>query len=419
MTREVVLVAGCRTAQGKFGGALRDIPAHQLAIAAILDVIKRAGVDAGAVNTVIAGQVYQSSEALNIGRFCALDAGLPFTITGAGVNVACCSSLEAVNSAARDIACGNSDVAIAAGVESMSTAPFRVVGHRWGTRRGNSEIIDQFDESTWSASTYRYGRFSMGMAADHVAKVYGLSRTEQDEYALRSHALAVQSIDKGLFAEEIVPFAVKQRKGDVVFAQDELPRRDTSLASLAKLSPVFVEDGGTVTAGNSSGVSDGAAAVLLMSRDKAAELGLEPIAKIRSTARVGVDPRLICMKSGSGRKGRRGARRSQGRRRRMVGDQRGVLVGRAVVLQGARHRSRTGQPERGRHRDGASGRLQRRAHGRHDDACDAPHWHEIRRRDHRRRRGDRHRHGDRAVRVVRDPRFSRGEANDHARATYR
>lgn len=187
----------------------------------------------------------------------------------------------------------------------------------------------------------------MGMAADHVAKVYGLSRTEQDEYALRSHALAVQSIDKGLFAEEIVPFAVKQRKGDVVFAQDELPRRDTSLASLAKLSPVFVEDGGTVTAGNSSGVSDGAAAVLLMSRDKAAELGLEPIAKIRSTARVGVDPRLICMKSGSGRKGRRGARRSQGRRRRMVGDQRGVLVGRAVVLQGARHRSRTGQPERG------------------------------------------------------------------------
>lgn len=298
MTREVVLVAGCRTAQGKFGGALRDIPAHQLAIAAILDVIKRAGVDAGAVNTVIAGQVYQSSEALNIGRFCALDAGLPFTITGAGVNVACCSSLEAVNSAARDIACGDSDVAIAAGVESMSTAPFRVVGHRWGTRRGNSEIIDQFDESTWSASTYRYGRFSMGMAADHVAKVYGLSRTEQDEYALRSHALAVQSIDKGLFAEEIVPFAVKQRKGDVVFAQDELPRRDTSLASLAKLSPVFVEDGGTVTAGNSSGVSDGAAAVLLMSRDKAAELGLEPIAKIRSTARVGVDPRLICISPG-------------------------------------------------------------------------------------------------------------------------
>ena len=298
MTREVVLVAGCRTAQGKFGGAFRDVPAHELAIATIVDVIRRAGVDASLVDTAIVGQVYQSSEALNIGRFCALDAGLPFSVTGAGVNAACCSSLEAINSAARDIACGDSEVVVAAGVENMSAAPFRVVGHRWGTRRGNSEIIDQFEESTWSASTYRYGRFSMGMAADHVAKVYGLSRAEQDEYALRSHALAVQSIDKGLFAEEIVPFTIKQRKADIVFAEDESPRRDASFASLTKLPPVFVENGGTVTAGNSSGVSDGAAAVLLMSREKAAQLGLMPIAKVRSTARVGVDPRLICMSPG-------------------------------------------------------------------------------------------------------------------------
>ena len=146
MTREVVLVAGCRTAQGTFGGTLRDVPAYQLAVATIVDVIRRAGVDANVVDTVVAGQVYQSSEALNIGRFCALEAGLPFTITGSGVNVACCSSLEAINIAARDIACGDSDAAIAVGVESMSTAPFRVVGHRWGTRRGNSEIVDQFDE---------------------------------------------------------------------------------------------------------------------------------------------------------------------------------------------------------------------------------------------------------------------------------
>ena len=298
MTREVVLVAGCRTAQGTFGGTLRDVPAYQLAVATIVDVIRRAGVDANVVDTVVAGQVYQSSEALNIGRFCALEAGLPFTITGSGVNVACCSSLEAINIAARDIACGDSDAAIAVGVESMSTAPFRVVGHRWGTRRGNSEIVDQFDESTWSASTYRYGRFSMGMAADHVAKVYGLSRGEQDEYALRSHTLAVQAIDKGLFVEEIVPFTVKRSRCDVVFAQDEHPRRDTTLASLAQLHPVFVEDGGTVTAGSSSGVSDGAAAVLMTSGETAAELGLKPIAKVRSTARVGVDPRLLCMSPG-------------------------------------------------------------------------------------------------------------------------
>lgn len=297
MTREVVLVAGCRTAQGTFGGTLRDVTAHDLAISTILEVIRRAGIDAGIVNTIIVGQVYQSSEALNIGRFCALEAGLPFTITGAGINVACCSSLEAFNSAARDIACGDSDVAIAAGTESMSGAPFRMTGHRWGTRRGNSEIVDQFEESTWSASTYRYGRFSMGMAADHVAKVYGISRSEQDEYALRSHMLATQTIDKGLFRDEIVPYTVKRRKGDIVFTQDEHPRRDTTLASLAQLRPAFVEDG-TVTAGSSSGVSDGAAAVLLMAKDKADALGLKPFAKLRSMARVGVDPRLICMSPG-------------------------------------------------------------------------------------------------------------------------
>lgn len=297
MTREVVLVAGCRTAQGTFGGTLRDVPAHELAIAPILEVIRRAGIDANIVNTIVVGQVYQSSEALNIGRFCALEAGLPFTITGAGVNVACCSSLEALNSAARDIACGDSDVAIAAGTESMSGAPFRLTGHRWGTRRGNSEIIDQFEESTWSASTYRYGRFSMGMAADHVAKVYGISRSEQDEYALRSHMLATQTIDKGLFRDEIVAYTVKRRKGDIVFTQDEHPRRDTTLASLAQLRPAFVEDG-TVTAGSSSGVSDGGAAVLLMAKDKADALGLKPFAKVRSMARVGVDPHLICMSPG-------------------------------------------------------------------------------------------------------------------------
>lgn len=297
MMREVVLAAGCRTAQGTFGGTLRDVPAHELAIMPILEVIKRAGIDANLVNTVIVGQVYQSSEALNIGRFCALQAGLPFTVTGAAVNAACCSSLEAFNIAARDIACGDSDVVIAAGTESMSGAPFRLTGHRWGTRRGNSEIIDQFEESTWSASTYRYGRFNMGMSADRIAKEYGLSRIEQDEYALRSHILSTESIDKGLFRDEIVPFTVKRRKGDVVFSEDEHPRRDATIESLAKLPAIFAE-GGTVTAGSASGVSDGAAAILMMTKEKAAELGLKPFAKVRSMARVGVDPRLICMSPG-------------------------------------------------------------------------------------------------------------------------
>ena len=297
MTREVVLVAGCRTAQGTFGGTLRDVPAHELAVTTIREVMRRSGIDPGHVDNVIVGQVYQSSQALNIGRFCALEADLPFSVTGSAVNAACCSSLEAFNSAVREIAYGDSDVTIAVGTESMSGAPFLLHGHRWGTRRGNSEVVDQFEESTWSASTYRFGKFSMGMAADHVAKVYDISRAEQDEYALRSHELATRAIDGGLYDDEIVPVIFEGRKGRITFARDEHPRRDTSLAALSRLSPSFGQEG-TVTAGNASGVSDGAAAVMLMTREKADALGLKPFARVRSTARVGVDPRMICMSPG-------------------------------------------------------------------------------------------------------------------------
>ncbi len=297
MKREVVVVAGCRTAQGTFGGTLRDVPAHVLVQTPLLEVVKRAGVPASEVDNVIIGQVYQTSQALNIGRYCALEAGFPFEVTGTAVNAACGSSLEAFNSGVREIAQGEADVVIAAGTESMSGVPFLLHGHRWGTRRGNSEVVDQFEESTWSASTYRYGRFNMGMAADHVAKAYGIPRSEQDEYALRSHRLAVAAIDAGHFREEIVPFTVKGRKGEVRFMVDEHPRRDCSLESLSKLAPTFGADG-TVTAGSASGVSDGAAAVMLMSREKAGALGVKPIARVLSTARVGVDPRMICMSPG-------------------------------------------------------------------------------------------------------------------------
>ncbi len=297
MKREVVVVAGCRTAQGTFGGSLRDVPAHELLRTPLLEVVRRAGIDAEMVDNVIVGQVYQTSQALNIGRYCALDAGLPFRVAGTAVNAACGSSLEAFNCAVREIAHGDADVVIAAGTESMSGVPFLLHGHRWGTRRGNSEVVDQFEESTWSASTYRYGRFNMGMAADHVAKVYGLSRAEQDEYALRSHALAIQAIDAGHFRSEIVAHPLRTRKGDVDFAVDEHPRRDCTIESLARLTPTFTEDG-TVTAGSASGVSDGAAALMLMAREKADALGLQPFARVRSVARIAVDPRLICMSPG-------------------------------------------------------------------------------------------------------------------------
>ena len=294
MKREVVVVAGCRTAQGTFGGTLRDVPAHELVRTPLQQVVARAAVPAEVIENVIVGQVYQTSQALNIGRFCALEAGFPFSVSGTAVNAACGSSLEAFNCAVREIAQGDADVVIAAGTESMSGVPFLLHGHRWGTRRGNSEVVDQFEESTWSASTYRYGRFNMGMAADHVAKVYSISRREQDEYALRSHLLAVKAIDGGLFRDEIVPLTVKTRKSEIAFVEDEHPRRDCSLESLTKLAPTFGEDG-TVTAGSASGVSDGAAAAMLMSREKADALGVKPLARVLSTARVGVDPRLICM----------------------------------------------------------------------------------------------------------------------------
>lgn len=292
--REVVVIDGCRTAQGSFGGALRDVPAHALATHVIKEIVRRSGIDPARIDGVAAGQVYQSAEALNIARFCALSADLPFRINGYSLNAACCSSLEAVNAAVRDIAYGEADVMIGVGVESMSRAPFRLTGHRWGTRRGHSEVVDEFEESTWSASTERFGRFNMGMAGDRIAAHYGISRAAQDELALRSQTRAARAIDAGWYDREIVPFTVRSGKKEAVFRADEHVRRHTSPEALARLRPAFSEDG-TVTAGNASGVSDGASAVLLVAGETAAALGLRPIARVVSTARVGVDPRLICM----------------------------------------------------------------------------------------------------------------------------
>ncbi len=291
---EVVVVEACRTAQGRFGGTLRDVPAHHLATHVIRESVRRSGIDPKHIDGVVMGQVYQSSEAMNIARYCALEADLPFSANSYSVNAACCSALEAVNCAARDIMIGEAEVLIGAGVENMSAAPYRVTGHRWGTRRGHSEIIDQFEESTWTVSTERFGPFNMGMAGDRIASEYAISREAQDEYALRSQQYALQSIDRGHFKAEVVPINATTRSGPVEFAVDETPRRDMSRESLAQLEPAF-QRGGTVTAGNASKVGDGAAAVLLMSRRKADQLGMDALATIRSMARVGVDPRLLCM----------------------------------------------------------------------------------------------------------------------------
>lgn len=295
--QDVVVVAACRTAQGSFGGTLRDVAAHELSSAVVREVVRRAGLGPDQVDAAAVGQVYQSSQALNIGRYTALEAELAVETAALGINTACCSGLEAINAGVREVMVGQAGVFVAAGVESMSGAPFRLEGHRWGTRRGHSELIDQFEESTWSASTYRFGRFNMGMAADHVAGVYGISRQEQDEFAYRSHKLAVAAIESGVFKDEIVPVTVARKKGDIVFQVDEHPRADVSLEGLSRLRPAFQADG-TVTAGNSSGVNDGAAAVVLMAAARARELGVRPIARVRSTARVGVHPRLLCMSPG-------------------------------------------------------------------------------------------------------------------------
>ncbi|PSR32031.1 MAG: acetyl-CoA C-acyltransferase [Sulfobacillus benefaciens] len=291
---DVVVVSACRTAQGNFGGSLRDVPAATLAATVMREAIRRAGISADQVDTAIMGQVYQTSEALNIARFSVLQEGLPVTIPGFSVQMACCSGLEAVNLGVQEIRNQGAEVVLVGGVENMSRVPYLVNGHRWGAKRGHGELVDMLEESSWSASSSRYGQLNMGLAAEHIATQYGITREAQDQFALTSHQRAIAAKTRGYYRPEIVPVDIPHGTKTHSFAEDEHPREDASLESLGRLRPSFLATG-TVTAGNASSLSDGAAALILMSGRMASRLHVANMARIVGTARVGVHPLDLCM----------------------------------------------------------------------------------------------------------------------------
>jgi acetyl-CoA C-acetyltransferase len=285
--REAVIVASVRTAVGKFGGALTGIPAVDTGALVIKEVLKRAGVEGKMVDEVIFGNVLQAGLGQNPARQASIKAGLPQEVPAWTMNIVCGSGLKAVGTAAQQIWAGDADIVVAGGMENMSAAPYLIEKSRWGYRMGDGKLVDaMIKDGLWCA----FNNMHMGMTAENIAAKYGISREDQDSLAMASQTKAVAAIDAGRFKDEIVPVPIPQKKGDpVLFDTDEFPRRGTTMETLAKIPPAFKKDG-TVTAGNASGINDSAAAALVMSADKARELGIKPLFVIKSTATAGVDP---------------------------------------------------------------------------------------------------------------------------------
>ena len=288
----VVIVSATRTPVGSFNGSLASVSTIDLGKIVITEALKRAGVDGTHVDEVIMGNVLQAGLGQNPARQAALNAGLADSIPAFTVNKVCGSGLKTVALAAQAIAAGDAEIIVAGGMENMSRAPFLLDSKaRWGYRMGNQQIIDTMVHDGLTCATNHY---HMGITAENIAEKYQISRQEQDELALRSQQLAAKAVADGVFDAEIVPVTIKTRKGDIEFARDEYPRAETTAEALAKLKPAFNKEG-TVTAGNSSGINDGAAAVVVMTESKAKALGLKPLARIRSYASGGVSPALMGM----------------------------------------------------------------------------------------------------------------------------
>ena len=286
----VVIVSAARTAIGSFNGSLAEVCAVDLGATVIREVLRRANVDAGQVDDVIMGNVLQAGLGQNPARQAALKADIGEETESFTINKVCGSGLKSVALAVQAIVAGDAEIVVAGGMENMSQAPYVLDGKvRRGVKMGNLNLRDTMVEDGLTCAMNHY---HMGITAENVAERYGLSREEQDAFALRSQTLAAQAIQSGAFIKEIVPVTIPTRKGDIVFAQDEHPKA-TSAESLANLRTAFKKEGGTVTAGNASGINDGAAALLLMSESKAKELGLAPLARIRSYASSGVDPKVM------------------------------------------------------------------------------------------------------------------------------
>lgn len=285
---QVVIVAAGRTPIGTFGGALKDVSARKLAETAVRGVIDKASIDPALINEVIFGNCIQRSDEANIARVAALDAGLGKEVTGFTVQRQCASGMQAIASGVSQIMLGEAEVVIAGGVESMSNAPYVLKNARWGKRLTHGEMTD----SMWELLTDPHHGVLMGETVERLVDLYGITREEQDEIALRSQQNAIRAIDGGLFQEEIIPVPVKKRGETVLVDTDEHPRREVTREGLAKLKPSFRENG-TVTAGNASGLNDGASAVILMSERRASEAGLAPLGRIVSYAWAGVEPDLM------------------------------------------------------------------------------------------------------------------------------
>jgi len=288
--RDVVIVAAKRTAVGSFGGGLSSLSADKLGSAVIKALLEETGVAADQVNEVVLGQVLTAGCGQNPARQASINAGIPASVPAMTINKVCGSGLKAVHMAVQAIRCGDAELMIAGGQESMSQAPHVLPNSRNGQRMGNWNMVDtMISDGLWDA----FNDYHMGVTAENIVEKYGISREEQDEFAAASQQKAAAAIDAGYFESQIVPITVPQRKGDpLIVNTDENPRAGVTADSLGKLRGAFKKDG-TVTAGNASSLNDGAAAVIVCSADKAKELGLEPLATIRAHANAGVDPAIM------------------------------------------------------------------------------------------------------------------------------
>ena len=289
--REVVIASAVRTPIGKFGGSLKDVSARKLGAIVIKEALNRAGVDPAAVDEVIMGCVLQGGLGQNVSRQMSLDAGVPVEVPTMTINKVCGSGLRAVELAAQIIKAGDADIVVAGGAENMSATAYAMPAARWGARMFDTKMVDMMvNDGLWDA----FNGYHMGITAENVAEQWGLTREQLDEFSVISQQRAEKAVDSGRFDDEIVPVTIPQRKGDpIVFARDEHLTRGSSMEKVAKLKPAFKKDGGVVTAANASGINDSGAAVVVMSAEKAEELGIKPLCKIVSYASGGVDPSIM------------------------------------------------------------------------------------------------------------------------------
>ena len=289
MAKKIVLAGACRTAIGTMGGALSSVPAVDLGAVVIKEALNRAGVAPEAVDQVYMGCVIQAGQGQNVARQAMIKAGLPIEVPAVTINVVCGSGLQCVNMAAQMIAAGDADIVVAGGMENMSKAPYAMMQGRYGYRMNNAQLIDTMvNDALWDA----FNNYHMGITAENICEQWGLTREELDHFAMVSQNKAEAAIKAGAFKDEIVPVEVKGKKGSVIVDTDEGPRAGSTMETLGKLRPAFKKDG-IVTAGNSSGINDGAAAVVVMSEEKAKELGVTPMATWVAGALAGVEPAIM------------------------------------------------------------------------------------------------------------------------------